>query len=434
LAIISSASSKVFGLALQAVAIPLVYHSLGQHRYELYLLLTAILATIALTQMGAGPGLTQGIARANAAGRRDDEASLLNAAFRLIGAAAVIGGGVILAVIHLVPPDRIFGPAFAHDRAEILIVANVCVFVLIAQFVSGVVDSALAGYQEQVFSNLGSMIANMLSIGLLFFVCLHSPTLIGVILVLFGVPTLSRVGNLVALYLRRPYLLHGLLQSCSGFYAALLHVGLAFWAIEVGSLLEQHSGTYVLAHLSSTQATDLFAAVYRSVSLAGAAVAIITQPLWPAFTDAIAHRDVDWIHRAYARIRRTLTIYSCLVGVIMITAGQWIFQHLLHIETAGNHLLFLILGVYFVANNWTHLFYVTMMGMHGIWKLAMIALAENLLMLLFGIVLVPRLGASGMALAYLSASVVLPAWLLPQLMKRGLRRISDPSQMAAQSH
>jgi O-antigen/teichoic acid export membrane protein len=434
LAIASSALNKVFALALQAVAIPFVYHSLGQHRYELYVLLTAALATMALAQMGAGPGLTQGIARANAAERRDDEASLLNAAFRLSVAAAVIGGGVILTVTRLIPPDRIFGSAFANDRAEIQIVANVCVLVLMAQVVSGVVDSALAGYQEQVFSNCGSMVANFLSIGLLIFVCTHTPTVTGVILVLYGVPTLARAVNLVFLYLRRPYLLHGLFQSCRGFYAILLNVGLAFWAIEVGAMLEQHSGTYVLANLSSTQATDLFAVVYRSLSLAGAVVAIMTQPLWPAFTDAIAHRDIGWIRRSYARLRRALTVYSCLVGVIMVTAGQWIFRHLMHIDTAGNYLLFCILGVYFVANIWTHLFYVTMMGMHGIWKLAIVALSENLLMLLFGILLVPRLGASGMALAYLAASLVLPTWLLPRMMTSAIQRLSDSLEVAEEGH
>jgi len=67
LAIFSSGLSKLCGLALQASAIPLVYRSLGPHHYALYLLLTGALGTIALAQMGAGPGLTQGIAKANAA-------------------------------------------------------------------------------------------------------------------------------------------------------------------------------------------------------------------------------------------------------------------------------------------------------------------------------------------------------------------------------
>jgi O-antigen/teichoic acid export membrane protein len=423
-AMIGSASSKASGLALQAIAIPLVYHALGQHRYALYLLLTAALAAMSLAQMGAGPGLTQGIARANAVQRRDHEASLLNAAFRLTAIGAMVGGSAILMIIHLVPPGHLFGADFSDDRAEILRSANVCVFILMAQMVAGVVDSALAGYQEQVFSSIGTMVANLVSIGLLIIVCRHAPTIISVVLVLFGVPTLSRVFNLVALYARRRYLLHGLLQSARGFYATLLNVGLAFWTIQLCSLLEQNGGTFVLARLSSARDTDLFAIVYRYIGLASMAVTIITAPLWPAITDAIAHRDIEWIRRSYARIMRALSIYSGVTAAISLSAGPWIFQRILHVDTTGYYWVFFILGIYFMANVWTHLLYITMMGMPGVWRSAGVLLVENILMLMFGVVLVPHLGAAGMALSYLAASLVLPAWLLPRLMRQELERVS----------
>ena len=428
---IGSASSKVSGLALQAVAIPLVYHSLGQHQFALYLLLTAALSTISIAQMGAGPGLTQGLARANAVGQRGHEAALLNAAFRLTGVGAVVGGGVILAVIHLVPPGQLFGAQFSDDAVEVLRAANVCVLVLVAQMIAGVVDSALAGYQEQVLNSVGSLAANLLTIVLLILVCRHHPTIISLIVVGFGVPTLSRMVNLVVLFVRRPHLLDGVFRSSSGFYAMLMNLGLAFWGIQLCSVLEQQSGTFILARLSSTHETDLFAIVYKYLALAGSAVNVVTQPLWPAITDAIAHRDIDWVHRSYARIRRMLNIYSVLLALVAIVAGQWIFQHILHVDTSGHYSLFLILGIYFVANIWTHLLYVTMMGMHGRWQAAAVLTIQNVLMILFGIVLVPHFGAAGMAVAYLAASVVLPVWLLPRLMNRRLQAISDATRADA---
>ena len=425
LAVISSTVSKVFGLALQAIAIPLVLRSLGQHQYELYLLLTAALATIALTQMGAGPGLTQGIAKAHAAGDREKEASLLSGAFRLTGCATLIGGGVIFAAIYLIPTETLFGAAFGNDRVAILSASKVCILVLMTQIFFGVVDSALAGYQEQVLTFVGSAISNIMSIGLLIFVCNRAPTIVKVILVLYGFPTIFRASNLVVLFLRRPYLLLGLARSCRGVYAVLLNVGMAFWVIQIAGVLEQHSGTYILAHLSSTAATDFFGAAYKALSLAGAVVVIITQPLWPAITDAIAHHDIEWIKRSYARIRRVITIYSTVVAIVIIAGGPWIFQRLTHINVPGSSVLFILLGVYFVANTWTHLFYTAMMGMTVIWQVVVVMILENLLMLILGIVLVPHLGASGMALAYLAASLVLPVWFLPRLMNRAIEKISS---------
>src|SRR3979490_1271660 len=98
------------------------------------------------------------------------EACPLRPAFRIAGAGAVVGSVLSLAAVHLIPPGSLFGPAFSPDRAEILIATDICVALLALQVLVGVVDSALAGYQEQVFIHLGSMVANILCIGLLFIV------------------------------------------------------------------------------------------------------------------------------------------------------------------------------------------------------------------------------------------------------------------------
>lgn len=413
------------GLALQAISIPLVFHSLGPKQYELYILLTALLATIALVQMGAGPGLTQGIARANAAQNREDEAALLQTAFRIALIACTLGAAVIMTVIHVVPPGQLFGASFAHDRSEVISVSDICVFVLMAQIVAGVVDSALAGYQEQVFSNLGQMVANVLSIAALFLVCKYAPSIINVVCVSYGAPMLSRIVNMVVLLQRRPYLIRGLFRSCKNYYGTLMGIGAAFWAIQVSGVIEAQAGTYVLAHLSSTRTTDTFSMVFRYVGLAGSVVTILTQPLWPAFADAVAHHDVAWMKRSFSRIRLLLTAYSVAVALVMSTAGPWICQHILHLGAIHDMLLFWILSLYLVANVWTHLVYTTMMGMPGIWRVAVVILCERTLLIVFGIILVPKLGGAGMALSYLLASLVLPAWVLPRLMKSEIKRIAN---------
>jgi O-antigen/teichoic acid export membrane protein len=386
--------------------------------------MTGALATMSIAQMGAGPGLTKGIANARALGEREEETSLINAAFRLTLVSALVCAAIILAILHVVPPGIIFGPAFEAQRSLIVSVANVCVIVLVAQVISGVVDSALAGYQEQMFSNLGSLSSNILSIGLLIVVCKHHPTISSVILVLYGVPTLSRVVNVIILFRRRPYLMQGTWRSARGSYAVLLNVGLAFWVIQLGGILEQYGGTYVLAHLSSTKDTVLFAIVYKAVTLLGAVTSIVTQPLWPAFTDAVVHRDFSWIQRSYSQIRRALTLFSCVICALMVALGPWIVSYFVHVNTTGSLLLFCVMGVYFVATVWTHLYYVTMMGMQRIWRVALVLISEDLIILVLGIALVPVLGAVGMGLAYLFASVMLPAWLLPRLMRNMMQEIS----------
>ena len=204
---LSSGLSKVTALTLQGIAIPLVYHALGSHQYALYLLLTAALATIALMQMGAGPGLSQAIAKAHAQNDHHEEAGALASAFLFIAGSSVVGAAVISIVVRLVPSSILFGANFASDRAEIIHTVNVCVVVMAATLILGLVDSALAGYQEQVITNLGTCVANLVSAGLLLLVCYRGhPSIAEVVLVLYGLVALSRLFNLLVLLARRPYL------------------------------------------------------------------------------------------------------------------------------------------------------------------------------------------------------------------------------------
>jgi O-antigen/teichoic acid export membrane protein len=422
LAVLSATLSKVGGLGVQGIAIPLVYHTLGPHQYALYLLLTAALATISLLQMGAGPGLTRGIASANAAGAHDVEASLFSAALRLSISGAVIGAGAILAAIYLVPITHLFGPAFVADRQEILSAANVCTALLAAYIVLGVADSALAGYREHVVTNLSSFAGSVVSTVLLIIICRHHAGIVGVILTLYGTIAASKLVSLSILLIRHPNLVTRLVGSVRGSYKTLLNIGLAFWLMQLAGILEQHSGTFVMSHHSTPQATDIFAVVYRAITLAGSGILVLTQPLWPAFVDAIAHQDIAWIHRQYRRIRTASMIYSCTVALAMITVGPYLFHRVMHFDIPANYSLYVVVGVYFIANVWTHLFYVTLMGMSAIWWVVVVEISENILMILFGILLVPHFGPTGMALAYLLASIVLPAWALPILFKKQLQK------------
>jgi O-antigen/teichoic acid export membrane protein len=431
MAIWSSALSKVAALGLQGIAIPLVYHALGQHRYALYLLITGALATITFTQFGAGPGLTQGLARANVTGSHDRESSLFNAALRLSMGGALVTGGGLVAVFSVVDPTRLFGAAFSGDKLEVLASVKLSIFALIAIIVLGVFDSALAGYQEQVVTNLLSLCGNIASAVLLIIICHHNPTIIEVMLALYGVTACSRGLSAAILLSRRSYLLGKVFCSLRGTYSDLMQLGFAFWGIQFAGMVEIQGGIYIMAHLSTPAETDIFGMAFKVLTLVGGPVAILTQPLWPAFTDAIARRDIDWIDSHYRRIRITLIIYSAIVAFGLVIAGQWGFLTVLHIAVPGSRLFFGTLGLYAVANVWTHLYYVAMMGLPGIWKVVIVAIGENLLMVTFGVLIVPHLGAAGMLLAYLSASVILPSWLLPRVMSATIKQLSLRSLSAA---
>jgi O-antigen/teichoic acid export membrane protein len=435
LAMISGGLSKLSSLLLQGLAIPLVYHALGPHQYALYLLLTAALATITLMQMGAGPGLTASIAKAHAEVNQFEQSGILASAVAFVLGTALLGAAGVWITLHFVPVTTLFGSNFAADRAEILHAANVCLIVITASVVLSVVDSTLAGYQEQGFSNLGNCAANLVSAGLLIPVCYYGhPSIAQVILILYGASGLSRLVNLALLVYRRPYLLKGMAHMTRRSTAAMASVGTAFWLIEAACMIEQSGGTYIMAHLTTIHATDVFGLTYKSVSLVASGVGIVTQPLWPSFADALARQDFAWIQRIARRTRKSLMTAAGAVTVCLLLGGGSVFARIVHVRIDTG--LLSVLAVYLFFNIWTHYHYVLLEGLDRVWVVTGIIGLENALMLLFGVLLVPLWGAMGMACSYLFASLVGPVWALPRILSTRLSELRDetePMRQAAQA-
>ncbi|HET7103232.1 MAG TPA: hypothetical protein VFI20_04015 [Terracidiphilus sp.] len=423
----SSGLSKLTGAALQAVAIPLIYHTLGVHEYAIYLLLTAALATMSLMQLGAGPALSQAIAKANAEGKTQDEGCALGAAILFTSVISLLGGSAIAMAVRIFPAAMVFGPAFASDQLEIIHYTDAVVLIVILVVLASVVDSALAGYQEQYKTNLGVCISNVLSVVALLVVCWYHANLIEIIFALYATPVLSRIVNFSILLRQRAYLISGMFRFKSKTLRLMSSSGVAFWIIQLASLIEQHGGTYILAHMTNPQITDIFGIIYRAIGLITSIVGILTQPLWPAFTDAVTRHDHKWIYRTARQIRKALIYLALFLSAATIFVGPWAIHNVWKISIVGYHSVVVLLGIYIAFNIWTHYYYVILMGLERVWEVAFVIIAENVLMVAFGMALVVRYGANGMAVAYLFASLFLPAWLLPRLFKKTIAELMPAS-------
>jgi O-antigen/teichoic acid export membrane protein len=432
LAVMSNGLSKLSAIGLQGLAIPLVFRALGTHNFALYLLLTAALATLALLQFGVGPGLTQAVAKAHALGDHDEERSAFVSSFLFVGSSSALGAMALLSLVRAVPPGTLFGPSFAGDRAEIIQAADVVVLVMFLFMLASVVDSLLAGYQAQVATNLGTCAANIASTAGLLALCYRfHPSILQVVLVMYGGAILSRLVNLLLLFARRPYLVRGPVRFNSHNFGLMMRIGLAFWVVQGASVLEQHGGTYLVAHVSDAHNTDIFGVVYRATCLGTASVGILTQPLWPAFTDAVARRDSKWLRKAIDGVRRVVISVALVLAFVMVTMGVWGIEHIWRIDLTGNRWAVYIFGVYLFTNLWTHFHYVVLMGLDRVWTVAGVILVENLVMLALGFFTVSHFGAVGMAGAYLLANICLPALVLPQILSKRIstitRHVAGPS-------
>jgi O-antigen/teichoic acid export membrane protein len=421
LAVVASAISKATAFGLQVLSLPLVFKSLPTHEYAIFVLVSAGLATLSITQLGAGPGLTQHIANADASNDRERQATSFASTLSLSLLITSAAGAVLLVLVRAVPAETLFGPSYADDHRAIVDISLVCVLVMCAHIFLGNVDAALAGYQEQYLTAVASSIANVVSTIALVVVCVERATIVAVILAIYLPQAGGRLANFCVLLWRRSYLARGFATVTPSSVRAVLADGLGFWLFSLSSVVEQNAGTFILSRFSTSAELSAFYVVFRLVWLCSAGMGIITQPLWPAYVDARARRDFEWIRSVAARTLRLLMCAALVLSVCMVVTFPWFRDHL---DPASFELVALF-AVYLIANTWTHYYYVSLMGLCDIWRLSYVAVAENAIMVALGIVAAAVAGAEGVAAAYLLASLALPGWYLPVKFRRTMRSFTE---------
>ncbi len=99
---------------------------------------------------------------------------------------------------------------------------------------------------------------------------------------------------------------------------ALMDVGGRFLLITLlmGAFLG--SDAWIVAHAASLDAVSAYAIPSRVFAVVGTAVSVLTMPLWPTSSHAIASGDLEWVTRA---TRRLSNITPAIVGLVSVIAA-----------------------------------------------------------------------------------------------------------------
>lgn len=423
LAFLTSAGSKALGLLVQFLAVPLAVRALGPERFGIYTMLVSALVWIDLGRLGIGPGLTRELAIAWNRDQRDREQMLFaNAMAFLVVVAAAIGAvllGVYLAGWLRV--DAIFGSSALRFEGEIIAGMAVVAAFLVAQIVFSAGEAARSAYQDDFINNLMNTLANLVSLGLIFGVALLVPTIWAFALAVFGSIALGKGVNLLWLLAgTRRYLLPRWRHVDRRALGALLGTSMAFWIIQLATLLMHNVSLVQLGRSIGAEALTSFAVVFRLLQLLTTVVFMVSLPLWPAITDAAVRGDREWIVRAYRRLIAMAMTFCIVAAIGLAIAGPHLIPLWAGRGVRPDAMLDAMLGAYFVIWMWNHCHSAVLFGLGRLWPVAGTMLAEGVLVLVLAAVLIPRFGDLGTAIALCGAGLFTTAWILPLLVRRTL--------------
>jgi O-antigen/teichoic acid export membrane protein len=407
----SSWLGKAVSVSVNLVSIPLAAHYLGLERYGLWLVAGSILGWLSLTDLGLGNHLTTLLAQAS--GRGDREKEQLYAAtalWTLGGIAAVIG---LLAAIcwPLIPWDRVFNVNSPLARAEAPVVAVILLTSTLANLPLSLANRIYYAYQEGWKGNLWQVGASLASLLALLIVVRSQAGLPGLAIALAGTPLLVTLVNMgYLLTYDKPWLLASprivrlstvKTVMSGGFWMLMISLQSFFWLGKDNILIGQLFGPEEVGPYNT--AFRLF------FSLLGLLVSQIAISMWPAYAEAAARYDWQWMERAFKRsLVVTLSLYAAIAfliaafaqPLIRIWAGEKLVPH---------PMVPWLLALEFVVLAWTNISGYLLVAIQRPQILAISGLVSGILGIGIAIVLVKPLGILSVPVGNIISSFVFMA-------------------------
>lgn len=419
--IATSFFSKGVSSILQLVAMPIAIRALGADTYGIYAMLVGALAWVTMSSVGIGPGLT--LRLASGRDSPDEQRRLVTTATVLMALMAGLALAVIAVVVNTVGIPNLFGErALAYERE--VRQGLVAISLLLALYlVSTVIDAAQAGYQNQYVSNLWTIAANILTIGLLVLVVPRWASVVTLILAIYGPMVLARVGNCASLLLSRPYLLPRWNAVDPGVATGLIATGGAIFLGQLASYGYHQYGAFWVGRVVGPDDAARYAVMSQVFVFSIGLITMITVPLWPAIADAYARRDGAWIWSAYRQTRRAVVAFGLALGLGIAIAGEPVIARWISPDVAPTLSFQLLAGCFFVLDVWDNLHYSVLLGLNRPWLAAATFGSSTAILLVASAILVPMFGLAGMAGAQCLGRILVMSWLLPHFVSRELRRL-----------
>ena len=420
LAWITSLLSTVTTVAIQLLAIPLVYRSLGESGYAAYASITAAAGVIGILNLGIGGSLVTPLAAAAAEGDEGRQAVLVQAGLAPLIALSLMGMAVVIPVVAWLPPKTLLGKAAVGSASGLHAAILIAVTVALASIPLSSIDVLRQAFQQLHISNLLGAASNV-AVCLALLLAAHESTALMVFIAAFTLPPLAfKIGNWGCLLGRKRYLLRMPHRFPRRESRRLLGDGLRYVLASFSFVLVYQWPVYWIARTLPASESAPFAISMQIVLLSLSFALGFLRPVWSSTADAHARRDHAWLDGQIKKGGLTIVLASVGVLAAMLLVGQpmvriWIRQPItLGWQTRG------LIGALILLSVWEQFHFLVTLGL-GQLREAAIAIFQRAFVFALVAPLLTALGGPKALLCGICCSILFwTAWRLPRLLHRQL--------------
>ena len=320
---IAATSARGIAVATAFFTVPLTLHYLGAERYGMWSTLSSLIALASFADIGLGNGLLNALARAHGLDDASTAQREISTAFLVLTAISILLAVSFTVGYRYVDWGRVFNVESIQARQE----AGPATAVFIACFLFNVPLAIVArvrqAYQEAYKTSLFDAGGNIVGLVLLVVAIRAHASIVWLVVAMAGTPAISSLIHWAVLFGRdRPWLRVSLRAYDLSVARHLLQQGLLFFALQLAAGLFYAPDNFILAQLRGPESVAKYAVVAKLFSVCVLMAEVTLSPVWPAYREAMARGDNNWVRRMLVNSVAIAAVASTLFAFVLVVVGN----------------------------------------------------------------------------------------------------------------
>jgi O-antigen/teichoic acid export membrane protein len=309
----------VLAISVSVISVPLTIGYLGGERYGAWVTIVSVITFLSITDFGLAGSLTNAIGKAQAEEDRARGQRLVSSALLML---SLIASVILIAAIVLAP--RIAALLFPNlqspvARAEIVPAVMIALSIFALNLPLVVSSRVLAAHQESALANVWNIAASLGNLAALLLVIWFRGGLPWLVFGCFGFGLAANIACAVWLFgVHRPWLRPSLASVDPAFVKILFADGWKFFVIGIGWMVNWQTDNMVIAHFLGAAQVTPYAVTFSLFAIATGLQTLAYPNLWPAYTEAYAQRDYEWIRKTL-RSNFKFSFFTTTAIVVFLT-------------------------------------------------------------------------------------------------------------------
>jgi len=309
---------KLVQLASTVVLMPVMLHALGPARFGVWGAAASLAWLSGVMDIGTGSALVTLVARAVARGHGHE-------ARRHVAGALTLGICISLPLLLLLTIAWACGAG--RGDGAVYLIALVGLTINLPLHSASNVFMAL---QEGYYAGFWELVQTVLTTAGLLVAALSTQDVRVCVGVVYGGLVLSNLASLIHLFVLHAELRPERLPERVAAVREVFSSGVMFFLMGIAGSLSFMLDNVLALQLLGPEASAQMTIALRICIAAVGMLVVLSQPLWPAFTDAAHQSDRHWIERNLARGMALLTGVSLAGSVVLVLWGERLLRLWLH--------------------------------------------------------------------------------------------------------